>query len=147
VYRAVDQYGQVVDVLIATRRDAKAARKFFRRAMSTLKVTPTEVVTDAAAVYPAVFDELVPSAVSAVLAGNSVRISPADRVPLRCCPLRVARAGCHLRACLEVGYSHSLMAVMWRVASYRTASLSYRVATARLRLRRLIPHSTAWRCL
>lgn len=28
----------------------------------------------------------------------------------------------------------------------RTASLSKRVATARLRLSRLMPHSTAWRC-
>jgi transposase-like protein len=52
VYRAVDQHGQVIDVLISARHDAQAARRFFRRALSTLKVTPTEVVTDAAAVYP-----------------------------------------------------------------------------------------------
>jgi transposase-like protein len=60
VYRAVDQYGQVIDVLVSARRDADAARGFFRRALSTLKVKPTEVVTDAAAVYPAVLDELIP---------------------------------------------------------------------------------------
>jgi IS6 family transposase len=30
--------------------------------LSALKVTPTEVVTDAAAVYPAVLDELIPTA-------------------------------------------------------------------------------------
>ncbi|MEU7873501.1 IS6 family transposase [Dactylosporangium sp. NPDC049140] len=62
VYHAVDQYGQVIDVLVSVRRDAAAARRFFRRALVTLKVTPTEVVTDAAQVYPAVLDELVPSA-------------------------------------------------------------------------------------
>lgn len=62
VYRAVDQYGQVIDVLISARRDANAARRFFRRALRTLKVTPTEVVTDAAAVYPGVLNELIPSA-------------------------------------------------------------------------------------
>jgi transposase-like protein len=62
VYRAVDQYGQVIDVLVSSRRDAVAARRFFRRALATLNVTPTEVVTDAAPVYPAVLDELVPSA-------------------------------------------------------------------------------------
>ncbi len=61
VYRAVDQYGQVIDVLVSDRRDADAARKFFRRVLSTLKVTPTEVVTDAAAIYPTVLDELIPS--------------------------------------------------------------------------------------
>jgi transposase-like protein len=62
VYRAVDQYGQVIDVLVSARRDAQAARRFFRRALATLMVTPTEVVTAAAAVYPAVLDELIPSA-------------------------------------------------------------------------------------
>jgi IS6 family transposase len=62
VYRAIDQYGQVIDVLVSARRDADAARRFFRRALRMLKVTPSEVVTDAAAVYPAVLDELIPSA-------------------------------------------------------------------------------------
>jgi transposase-like protein len=37
VYRAVDQYGQVIDVLVSARRDADAARRFFRRALSTLE--------------------------------------------------------------------------------------------------------------
>ncbi len=62
VYRAIDQHGQVIDVLLTTRRDAAAARRFFTRAFRTLKVIPSEVVTDAAPVYPGVLDELVPSA-------------------------------------------------------------------------------------
>src|SRR5437762_7147211 len=62
VYRAVDQHGQVIDVLVSVRRNADAARQFFRRALGMLKVTPSEVVTDAATVYPAVLDELLPSA-------------------------------------------------------------------------------------
>jgi transposase, IS6 family len=62
VYRAVDQYGQVIDVLVSVRRDASAARRFFRRAIATLKVKPTEVVTDAAPIYPPVLDELLPAA-------------------------------------------------------------------------------------
>jgi transposase, IS6 family len=49
-------------VLVTGRRDADAARRFFRRALSALKVTPSEVVTDAAAVYPGVLDELIPQA-------------------------------------------------------------------------------------
>jgi len=56
VYRAIDQYGQVIDVLVSARRDANAARRFFRRAIAALKVKPTEVVTGAAAVYAAVLD-------------------------------------------------------------------------------------------
>jgi transposase-like protein len=62
VYRAVDQYGQVIDVLVSARRDAGAARRFFRRALSAVKVTPAEVITDAAPVYPGVLDVLVSQA-------------------------------------------------------------------------------------
>jgi IS6 family transposase len=62
VYRAVDQHGQVIDVLVSLRRDADAARRFFRRVLATLKVIPTEVVTDAAPVYPRVLDDLIPAA-------------------------------------------------------------------------------------
>jgi transposase-like protein len=62
VYRAVDQHGQVIDVLLSTRRDAAAARRFFTRALRTLKVTPNEVITDAAPVYPGVLEELLPAA-------------------------------------------------------------------------------------
>jgi len=34
VYRAVDQYAQVIDVLVSIRRDAQVARRFFRRALA-----------------------------------------------------------------------------------------------------------------
>jgi transposase, IS6 family len=49
-------------VHVSARRDAAAARRLLRRSMTMLKVRPTEVVTDAAPVYPAVLNELVPSA-------------------------------------------------------------------------------------
>ena len=61
VYRASDQHGPVVDVLVSTPRDADAARRFFRRALQMLKTSPAEVVTDAA-IYPAVLGELIPRA-------------------------------------------------------------------------------------
>ena len=62
VYPAVDQYRQVIDVLVSKRRGGEAARRFFRRALTALRVSPTEVVTDAAPTYPQVLDELVPAA-------------------------------------------------------------------------------------
>jgi len=61
LYRAVDQRGQVIDVLVSTRRDAPAARAFFTRALR-LGPSPVEVVTDRAPVYPRVLDDLVPAA-------------------------------------------------------------------------------------
>jgi transposase-like protein len=62
VYRAIDQFGQVIDVLVSARRDAKAARRFLERAIGTTAIVPVEVVTDRAAAYLAVLDELVPAA-------------------------------------------------------------------------------------
>jgi transposase-like protein len=52
VYRAIDQFGQVIDVYVSPRRDATAAHRFFARAIGTTKLAPAEVVTDRAATYP-----------------------------------------------------------------------------------------------
>jgi transposase-like protein len=62
VYRAIDQFGQVIDVYVSPRRGARAARRFFKRAIDTTKVTPSEVVTDRAPTYPLVLEELLPAA-------------------------------------------------------------------------------------
>jgi transposase, IS6 family len=64
IYRgpAVDQFGQVIDVFVAPRRDVQAARRFFQQAIGATKVTPTEVTTDRAAVYPDVLEALLPAA-------------------------------------------------------------------------------------
>ena len=43
---------------MSTRRDAAAARRFFKRAIRTTKVTPIEVVTDRAPAYLTVLDDL-----------------------------------------------------------------------------------------
>jgi transposase-like protein len=62
LYRAVDQYGQVIDVSVSARRDTASARRFFQRARTTTGVVPIEVVTDRAPTYPRVLDELWPAA-------------------------------------------------------------------------------------
>src|SRR5437773_7568292 len=62
VYRAIDQFGQVVDVFVSARRDATAARRFFQRAIGATKVAPAEVTTDKAPVYRDVLEELLPAA-------------------------------------------------------------------------------------
>jgi transposase-like protein len=62
VYRAIDQFGQVIDVFVSVWRDTMAAHRFFERAIGTTKVSPVEVVTDRAATYPMVVEELLPAA-------------------------------------------------------------------------------------
>jgi len=62
VYRAIDQFGQVIDVFVSPQRDGRAARRFFEQAIGTTKIRPIEVVTDQAPTYPVVLDELLPAA-------------------------------------------------------------------------------------
>ena len=59
-YRAIDQFGQVVDVRLSDQRDLRAARGFFTSALA-ISPGPVEVTTDRAA-CPRVLDELLPGA-------------------------------------------------------------------------------------
>jgi hypothetical protein len=61
LYRAVDQYGQVIDVMMSERRDTTAARRFFIRALAH-GPAPVEVTTDKAGPYLRVLDDPVPAA-------------------------------------------------------------------------------------
>ena len=46
LWRAVDQDGVVLDILVQPRRDAKAAKRFFKRLLKGLKYEPRVIVTD-----------------------------------------------------------------------------------------------------
>ena len=61
LYQAIDQFGQVVDVLVATTRDLAATRRFFTQALQH-GPSPTEVNTDRAPAYPRALDALLPAA-------------------------------------------------------------------------------------
>jgi transposase-like protein len=61
LYRAIDQFGQVIDVMVSQKRDLAATRRFFTRALDHGS-SPIEVTTDRAAAYPRVLDELAPAA-------------------------------------------------------------------------------------
>ena len=88
LYRAVDQFGQVIDVLLSEQRDTAAARRFFIRALRH-GPAPVEVSTDKAAAYLRVLDELVPAAAHVTERYGNNRIE-ADhgRLKARLRPLR-----------------------------------------------------------
>jgi putative transposase len=52
LWRAVDQHGNVLDILVTSRRDAKAATRFFRKLLTDLEYLPRVLVTDKLASYP-----------------------------------------------------------------------------------------------
>jgi transposase-like protein len=59
VYRAVDQYGQVIDIYVSKRRNIPAATRFFEM-MLPGRDRPKDVTTDLAAPLLRVVDELLP---------------------------------------------------------------------------------------
>lgn len=97
LYRAVDQYGQVIDVLLSGRRDLAAARRFFSRALRVGTI-PAEVTTDRAHVYPRVLDELAPSALHIMeqYANNPVEADH-RRLRARLRPMRSLKRHCSAR--------------------------------------------------
>src|SRR4051794_24082602 len=60
VYRAIDESGQVVEVLFQEHRDTEAAAAFFRAALENTGVIPHTVTTDKAAAYPPALAEVLP---------------------------------------------------------------------------------------
>ncbi|MFJ6686739.1 IS6 family transposase [Streptomyces werraensis] len=61
LWRAVDQDGNVLDILVQNRRDKAAARRFFRRLMKKTRMVPRVIVTDKLRSYQAAHREVMPS--------------------------------------------------------------------------------------
>ncbi|PWI06333.1 IS6 family transposase [Streptomyces sp. NWU339] len=61
LWRAVDQDGNVLDILVQNRRDKAAARRFFRRLLKRTGAVPRVVITDKLRSYGAAHREVLPS--------------------------------------------------------------------------------------
>ena len=63
LWRAVDQDGEVVDVFLQGRRDAIAAKRFFKRLIRCNGSEPRKIVTDKLRSYGVAHRELIPEAI------------------------------------------------------------------------------------
>jgi putative transposase len=63
LWRAVDQDGEVVDVFLQSRRDAAAAKRFFKRLLRNHGCEPRKIVTDKLRSYGVAHRELIPEAI------------------------------------------------------------------------------------
>jgi putative transposase len=61
LWRAVDQDGNVLDILVTSRRDTRAATRFFRKLLKGLEYEPRVQVTDKLGSYRAAHRRLMPS--------------------------------------------------------------------------------------
>jgi putative transposase len=60
LWRAVDQNGNVLDVLVQSRRNKKVAKHFFRKLLKGLRNVPRVIVTDKLGSYGAAKREILP---------------------------------------------------------------------------------------
>jgi putative transposase len=61
LWRAVDQDGDVLDILVQSQRDKKAAKKFFRKLLKGLRYVPRVSITDKLKSYNAAKTEVLPT--------------------------------------------------------------------------------------
>ena len=61
LWRVVDQNGNVLDILVQSRRRAKAAKRFCRKLLRGLQYVPRVIVTDKLRSYAAAKREILPS--------------------------------------------------------------------------------------
>ena len=105
-YRAIDQFGQVIDVLVSERRDLAATHRFFTQALAH-GPSPTEVTTDRAPAYPRVLDELLPAAchVTEQYANNAIEADH-GRLKSRLRPMRGLK---RLRSARVISAGHAFV--------------------------------------
>jgi putative transposase len=63
LWRAVDQDGDVIDILLQKRRNQQAAERFFRKALKGQGAEPRRLVTDKLRSYPPAARAVIPNAV------------------------------------------------------------------------------------
>ena len=63
LWRAVDQDGSVLDILVQSHRNKKAAARFFKKLLRRMKYAPRVVVTDKLASYRAPCAKFLPNSV------------------------------------------------------------------------------------
>lgn len=87
LWRAVDQDGDVIDVFLQERRDAKTAKQFFNRLLKSNQGKPWKIVTDKMGSYPVAHKELMPDVIhdTSQYANNKAELShQPTRVRERC---------------------------------------------------------------
>ena len=77
LWRAVDQDGEVVDVFLQSRRDGKAAKRFFKRLLKNHKSEPRRIVTDKLRSYGVAHREFIPDTIhdTSQYANNRAEVS------------------------------------------------------------------------
>ena len=129
LWRVVDQDGDLIDILVQPRRDAQAARRFFRRLLKSQRQEPVLLVTDKLGSYRVAHRDVMPLVTHDTkrYANNRAEVSH-QPTRQRERQMRGFTSSDHAQCFLHV---HGVIQNLFRVARHRLRSVHHRMLRAR----------------
>ncbi len=128
LWRAVDQDGDVIDILVQRRRNASAAKRFFRKLLKGQGSEPRWLVTDKLRSYGAAHRNVMPSVehVTERYANNRAEVSH-QPTRQRERQMRRFKSAAHAQRFLSV---HGVVRNLFNLSRHRLRSADYRLLRA-----------------
>ncbi len=125
LWRAVDQDGDVIDILVQSRRDGRAAKRFFRKLLKNQGQGPSRLVTDHLGSYRVAHREMMPSVPhdTSRRSNNRAEVSH-EAVRQRERQMRRFKSAGHAQRFLSV---HGVVGNLFRVGRQKVSAEHYRL--------------------
>jgi putative transposase len=129
LWRAVDEDGDVIDILVQARRDRRAATRFFRKLLKRQGSVPRRLITDKLRSYTAAHRTVMPSVAhcTAQYANNRAEVSH-QPTRHRERQMRGFTSAAHAQRFLPV---HGLVQNLFRVGRHLLRAVHHRLLRAR----------------
>jgi len=129
LWRAVDQDGDVIDILVQSRRDRRAAARFFRKLLKGQGREPRRLITDKLRSYAAAHRAVIPSVVHSTRQYENNRAEVSHQ-PTRQRERQMRRftSGAHAQRFLSV---HGLVQNLFRVGRHLLRAAHHRLLRTR----------------
>ena len=129
LWRAVDEDGDVIDILVQSRRNRRAAVRFFRKLLKGQGCVPRRLITDKLRSYPAARRTVMPSVVHCTdrYANNRAEVSH-QPTRQRERQMRGFKSAAHLQRFASV---HGVVQNLFRVGRHLLRSVHHRVLRTR----------------
>ena len=129
LWRAVDENGDVLDILVQSRRNRRAAVRFFRKLLKRQGSVPRRLITDKLRSYPAACRSVMPSVVHRMdqYANNRAEVSH-QPTRQRERQMRGFKSAVHLQRFASV---HGVVQNLFRVARHLLRAVHHRLLRTR----------------
>ncbi len=129
LWRAVDQDGDVIDILVQSRRDRRAATRFFRKLLKGQGREPRRLITDKLRSYAVAHRTVMPSVVHSTRRYENNRAEVSHQ-PTRQCERQMRRfkSAAHAQRFLSV---HGLVQNLFRVGRHLLRAAHHRLLRTR----------------